>query len=184
MDAIRRMNEIPETPAAVQGRIEQLQKKLTEDVRKLYEWHAQDYYDEMLDLSRSKPDIDDPGVEVRLQFSECPRVMLMVIQVFYKDSRSAYDMASAFDDELDAHMHAHLRAVYPLRKQHAALLVQEEADQRKRDQQFPQDIAAFDAIRNPEVKVRPTNPQYIYTPLSLLTRFVCLAAYRSVSCRG
>ncbi len=47
----------------------QLQKKHTEEVRTLYGWHAQDYYDEMLDMTRSQNDYDDPDVEVRWSLS-------------------------------------------------------------------------------------------------------------------
>lgn len=42
-----------------------MKKKHLEEVRTLYEWHAQDYYDEVLDMSRSRFDIDDPDVEAR-----------------------------------------------------------------------------------------------------------------------
>ena len=54
MEAIKQANEEPETSAAVKTRMQELQKQHTEEVRTLYEWHAQDYYDEMLDLSRSE----------------------------------------------------------------------------------------------------------------------------------
>ena len=68
MEAIKQANEEPETSAAVKTRMQELQKQHTEEVRTLYEWHAQDYYDEMLDLSRSENDYHDADAEVRAVF--------------------------------------------------------------------------------------------------------------------
>lgn len=65
MSAIRKANEGLETSSDVKERIREVKKKHLEEVRTLYEWHAQDYYDEVLDMSRSKPDIEDQGVEAR-----------------------------------------------------------------------------------------------------------------------
>ena len=65
MSAIRKANEGFETSSDVKERIQEVKKKHLEEVRTLYEWHAQDYYDEVLDMSRSKPDIEDQGVEAR-----------------------------------------------------------------------------------------------------------------------
>ena len=78
--------------------------------------------------------------------------------MFYKTSRTAYDLAAAFDDELDAHMYAHTRAVYPLAKQRAELLAREEAQRRQREAQFPPDVAAFEGLRNRDMKVRLSRP--------------------------
>ena len=77
--------------------------------------------------------------------------------MFYKTSRTAYDLAAAFDDELDAHMYAHTRAVYPLAKQRAELLAREETQRRQREAQFPPDVAAFEGLRNRDMKVRPSH---------------------------
>ena len=63
------MNATRETPETLDARIEDLQRRHAQDVRTLYEWHAQDYYDEMLDLSCSKPEMDDSDVEVRPDFA-------------------------------------------------------------------------------------------------------------------
>ena len=65
MSAIRKANEGLETSSDVKERIREVKKKHLEEVRTVYEWHAQDYYDEVLDMSRSKPDIEDQGVEAR-----------------------------------------------------------------------------------------------------------------------
>ena len=55
-------------------RIKDVQKRHIDNVRTMYEWQAQDYYDEMLDLARSKPGISDPDVEVWLLRFDRPSV--------------------------------------------------------------------------------------------------------------
>ena len=64
LDAIRQANEAQESSADVKERIQDLKKKHLNEVRTLYEWQAQDYYDEVLDMSRSKPEVEFPEVEV------------------------------------------------------------------------------------------------------------------------
>ena len=64
LDAIRQANEAQESSADVKERIQELKKKHLNEVRTLYEWQAQDYYDEVLDMSRSKPEVEFPEVEV------------------------------------------------------------------------------------------------------------------------
>ena len=64
LDAIRQANEAQESSADVKERIQELKKKHLNEVRTLYEWQAQVYYDEVLDMSRSKPEIEFPEVEV------------------------------------------------------------------------------------------------------------------------
>ena len=74
-------------------------------------------------------------------------------QASYKNSRSAFDSANEFDNELDAHYHAYGRAVLPLQKQLRGLQAQDDAEQRRRDAQFPQDKTSFQAIINKDTKV-------------------------------
>ena len=64
LDAIRQANEAQESSADVKERIQDLKKKHLNEVRTLYEWQAQNYYDEVLDMSRSKPEVEFPEVEV------------------------------------------------------------------------------------------------------------------------
>ena len=64
LDAIRQANEAQESSTDVKERIQELKKKHLNEVRTLYEWQAQDYYDEVLDMSRSKPEVEFPEVEV------------------------------------------------------------------------------------------------------------------------
>lgn len=64
MDAIKKANETNETSATLKERIQEKQNRHIQDVRTMYQWQAQDYYDEMIDLARSNPDIDDPSAEV------------------------------------------------------------------------------------------------------------------------
>ena len=64
LDVIRQANEAQESSADVKERIQDLKKKHLNEVRTLYEWQAQDYYDEVLDMSRSKPEVEFPEVEV------------------------------------------------------------------------------------------------------------------------
>ncbi|KAI0761823.1 hypothetical protein BD413DRAFT_587816 [Trametes elegans] len=137
LDAIKQANEAPETSATLKECIQEKQKRHIEEVRTLYKWQAEDYYDEMVDLSRSKADIDDPCLEA-----------------FYKASRSGFDIATSFDDQLDRINHAHLQGLLPLIKERNALRQREEFEQRRRDQQFPNSIADFHAIRNKDVQVR------------------------------
>ncbi|RDX50835.1 hypothetical protein OH76DRAFT_1455140 [Lentinus brumalis] len=137
LDAIKQANEEPETSAAVKERMLQLQKKHTEEVRTLYEWHAQDYYDEMLDMTRSQNDYDDPDVEA-----------------FYQTSRSCYDLAASFDDELDRHHYAYLSTMIPLAAHRNLLRAREDAAQKWRDQQFPATIAAFHNNPSKEAQLR------------------------------
>ncbi len=82
LEAIKQANEEPETSTAVKERMLQLQKKHTEEVRTLYEWHAQDYYDEMLDMTRSQNDYDDPDVEVSWSLS-CATMCTMTVVAEY-----------------------------------------------------------------------------------------------------
>ena len=164
MEAIKQANEEPETSAAVKARMQELQKQHTEEVRTLYEWHAQDYYDEMLDLSRSENDYHGADAEVRAVFLFLPRapspwrsVLRMhectVPQAFYRRSRACFDLATAFDDELDRHHYAHLASLHPLNKQYNKFRKQEEEWQRQRDKQFPTSLADFHAIRSKDVQV-------------------------------
>ena len=96
------------------------------------------------------------------------------LQRLYRISRSAWsDITVAFDDELDRHLHAHLRAVYPLQKSRKAL-----SDQR--DSQFPQDLAAFNEITVPAIRASPCVIQYCYCCSNALSksqlriaRFLC-----------
>ena len=62
------MNKEPDTAATLKARVADLQDNHTGDVGQLYQWHAEDYYDHVLDLTRSKPDHDDPAVEVSAGF--------------------------------------------------------------------------------------------------------------------
>ncbi len=49
-----------------------MQERHIQDVRTLYQWQAQDYYDEMVDLAQSKPDIEYPDVEVCTDWHHSP----------------------------------------------------------------------------------------------------------------
>ncbi|PIL24891.1 hypothetical protein GSI_12778 [Ganoderma sinense ZZ0214-1] len=137
LDAIRRENESSESASDLKERIQEAKKRHLEEVRTLYEWHAQDYYDEVLDMSRSKLDIEDPDVEA-----------------FYRTSRPSFDIAASFDDQLDRHHYAHLVSLYPLTQQYNKLRKQEEDWQRQRDKQFPTNVEDFRAIRNKDVQLR------------------------------
>lgn len=64
LEEIRRSNGSPETSETLKTRIEDIKKKHLEEVRTLYEWHAQDYYDEMVYMAQSKPDCQNADVEV------------------------------------------------------------------------------------------------------------------------
>ena len=165
MEAIKQANEEPETSAAVKARMQELQKQHTEEVRTLYEWHAQDYYDEMLDLSRSENDYHDTNAEVRAVLLSLPRasspwrsVLKMhectVPQAFYRRSRACFDLSTAFDDELDRHHYAHLSTMVPLAASMNFLRVREETQRKWREQQFPATIAAFHNNPHKEVQVR------------------------------
>ncbi|KAH9849880.1 hypothetical protein C2E23DRAFT_870340 [Lenzites betulinus] len=137
LDAIKKANEAPETSATLKERIQEKQKRHIQDVRTMYQWQAQDYYDEMLDLTRSKPDINDPGVEG-----------------FYANCRSNFDIAASFDDTLDRINYAHLNSIIPLMKEQNAHRQREELEQRRRDMVFPQSVAEFNAIRSKDIQVR------------------------------
>ncbi|KAI1796747.1 hypothetical protein LXA43DRAFT_1153634 [Ganoderma leucocontextum] len=137
LDAIRKANEDLESSSEVKERIQDVKKKHLEEVQTLYEWHAQDYYDEVLDMSRSKPDIEDP-----------------VVENFYRTSRPSYEVAASFDDQLDRHHYAHLASLYPLNKQYNKLRKLEEERQRQKDKQFPTSLADFHAIRSKDVQLR------------------------------
>ncbi|RPD64040.1 hypothetical protein L226DRAFT_533358 [Lentinus tigrinus ALCF2SS1-7] len=137
LEVIKRTNEEPETSEALKERMQELQKKHTEEVRTLYEWHAQDYYDEMLDMSRSQNDCGDPDTEA-----------------FYQRSRSCYDIATSFDDELDRHHHAYLNTMISLVQQSNLFRARAEAAKKWRDKQFPATITAFHNNPNKEVQLR------------------------------
>lgn len=76
-----------------------------------------------------------------------------IAQAFLQRSRLSHDIACSFDDDLDRHRYAHLSVVHPLMKQRATLRMQEDAEQKRRDQQFPTNIAEFRAIRSKDVQV-------------------------------
>ncbi|TBU36917.1 hypothetical protein BD309DRAFT_995375 [Dichomitus squalens] len=137
LDALRKANEAPESSVDLKERIQEVKQKHLEEVRTLYEWQAQDYFDEVLDMSRSKPDVDLPDVEE-----------------FYRLSRSSHEIAASFDDQLDRHHYAHLTGLYPLMKQYNILRGVEEERQKQRDKQFPSSIAEFRATRNKDVQLR------------------------------
>ena len=75
------------------------------------------------------------------------------MQAFYRTSRSSFDIAASFDDQLDRHHYAHLASLYPLSKQYNRLRKQEEEWQKQRDKQFPTSLADFHAIRSKDVQV-------------------------------
>ncbi|KAH9893264.1 hypothetical protein C8Q73DRAFT_696294 [Cubamyces lactineus] len=137
LDAIKKANETQETSATLKERIKDAQKRHIDNVRTMYEWQAQDYYDEMVDLARSKPGITDSGVEG-----------------FYKAARTDFDITSTFDDNLDKLNHAYLTGLMPLIKERNIHRQREEAEQRRRDQQFPGSIQDFHAISNKDVQIR------------------------------
>lgn len=72
LDAIKKANEAHDTSVTLNERVQEMQKRHIQDVRTLYQWQAQDYYDEMLDLAQSKPDIGDLGAEVRTECHRAP----------------------------------------------------------------------------------------------------------------
>ncbi|KAI0358299.1 hypothetical protein OH77DRAFT_1502727 [Trametes cingulata] len=137
LEEIKKANETHETSASIKERIQEKQRRHIEEVRTLYQWQAQDYYDEMLDLSQSKSYIDDPAVEA-----------------FYKSARSNFDIANSFDNDLDRLNYAHLASITQLAQERQMYRMREEAEQRRRDQQFPGSIADFHAIRNKDSQVR------------------------------
>ncbi|KAI0326979.1 hypothetical protein GY45DRAFT_1328231 [Cubamyces sp. BRFM 1775] len=137
LDAIKKANETQETSATMKERIKDMQKRHIDNVRTMYEWQAQDYHDEMLDLARSKPGITDPGIEA-----------------FYKAARTDFDITSTFDDHLDKLNHAYLTGLMPLIRERDMYRQREEIEQRRRDQQFPGSIQEFHAIRNKDVQIR------------------------------
>ncbi|KAI8985597.1 hypothetical protein BD414DRAFT_537106 [Trametes punicea] len=137
LDAIKKANESQETSATLKERIDEMQKRHIQEVRTMYEWQAQDYYDEMLDLSRSKADIEDPDVEA-----------------FYKIARLNSDIRNTFDDNLDRLNHAYLSSLIPLVSERNMYRQREVAEQRRRDQHFPESITEFHAIRSKDVQVR------------------------------
>ncbi|KAI0642378.1 hypothetical protein C8Q79DRAFT_1003251 [Trametes meyenii] len=137
LDAIKRDNEIHESSATIKERMQEMEKRHIDEVRTIYQWQAQDYHDEMLELSQSKPDIDDPDVES-----------------FYQVARSSFDLATTFDDHLDRLNHAYLSSLQPLVRDGKMYQEREEAEQRRRDQQFPTSRAEFHAIRSKDVQLR------------------------------
>ncbi|KAI0831954.1 hypothetical protein BC628DRAFT_1310427 [Trametes gibbosa] len=137
MDAIKKANETNETSATLKERIQEKQNRHIQDVRTMYQWQAQDYYDEMIDLARSNPDIDDPSAET-----------------FYTNCRSGFDIATSFDDTLDRLNHAHLNSIMPLVKEKNMHRQREEVEQRRRDMLFPQSISEFNAIRSKDIQIR------------------------------
>ncbi|EIW58296.1 uncharacterized protein TRAVEDRAFT_148391 [Trametes versicolor FP-101664 SS1] len=137
LDAIKKANETHDNSVTLNERVQEMQKRHIQDVRTLYQWQAQDYYDEMLDLAQSKPDIGDPGAEA-----------------FYKDARTNYALADSFDDNLDRLNLAHISSITPLLREKNMHKQREDAVQRRRDQQFPTTIADFRMIRNKDVQIR------------------------------
>ncbi|KAI0369794.1 hypothetical protein BV20DRAFT_967462 [Pilatotrama ljubarskyi] len=137
LEAIKKENEKHETSATIKERIQEKQKRHIEEISTLYQWQAQDYHDEMLDLSQSKADIDDPAVEA-----------------YYKTTRSNFEMATSFDNDLDRLNYAHLTSLIPLVKERQVYRLREEAEQRRRDQLFPASISDFRAIRNKDTQLR------------------------------
>ncbi|OSD05282.1 hypothetical protein PYCCODRAFT_1457322 [Trametes coccinea BRFM310] len=137
LDAIKMANETQDTSATLKERMKEEQKKHIEDTRKLYKWQAGDYCEEMINLSRSKADIDDPHVED-----------------FYQASRSSFDIANTFDDNLDRFNHARMSSLIAIATQRKACQQREEAEQQRRDRQFPSSIDDFHAIRNKDVQIR------------------------------
>ncbi|CDO69792.1 hypothetical protein BN946_scf184766.g37 [Trametes cinnabarina] len=137
IDAIKKANDTKDTSATLKERIQEVQKRHIQEVRTLYEWQARDYYDEVLDLSRSKADIDDPDLEA-----------------FYRATRLSFAMANTFDDDLDRLNHAYAYNMIELVRQRNAHRLREETEQQRRDRQFPASIDDFHAIRNKDVQVR------------------------------
>lgn len=91
------------------------------------------------------------------------------MQAFYRTSRSSFEIAASFDDQLDRHHYAHLASLYPLNKQYNKLRKLEEEKQRQRDKQFPTSLADFHAIRSKDVQVSdPVMPKH--RPCSLCLR--------------
>ncbi|KAI0747838.1 hypothetical protein C8Q80DRAFT_697126 [Daedaleopsis nitida] len=136
LDAIKQANETPETSETLKNRIQDLQKKYLEEVRTLYEWHAQDYYDDMIDLSRSQPDSSDLPAEA-----------------WVAGSRACNDLKASFDEELDSHQYAYLATMQRLVKERKELQAREAHEQRVRDQQFPATIEAYQRLRK-DIKFR------------------------------
>ncbi|KAI0675974.1 hypothetical protein C8Q78DRAFT_1074931 [Trametes maxima] len=137
LEAIKQANEAHESSSTIKERMQEMEKRHIDEVRTIYQWQAQDYHDEMLELSQSKTDIDNPDVES-----------------FYQAARSNFDLVTTFDDHLDRLNHAYLSSLQPLIRDRNKYREREEAEQRRRDQQFPLSIAEFHAIRNKDSQLR------------------------------
>ncbi|KAI0630745.1 hypothetical protein C8Q77DRAFT_1231983 [Trametes polyzona] len=137
LEAITQANGTPDTPATLKDRIDEMQKRHVQEVRTMYQWQAQDYYDEMLDQARSRGEVKDPAID------SC-----------YRAFRTKACMADTFDDNLDRLNYAHMNSILPIIKDRNVRRLREEHEQRRRDMQFPTSIDEFHAIRNRDVQLR------------------------------
>ncbi|KAI0072636.1 hypothetical protein K474DRAFT_359010 [Panus rudis PR-1116 ss-1] len=129
LTTMRDVINTPDTAANLKARIRELQERHREDLRRLYDWQADDYFDEALDEYLSR-DYDDS-----------------VIEEFYQSLHRPEDLfLSSQTSQLEAFRHAYFQTLLPLIKEHISLSLREAAAQKRQDATFPSSIAEFRAI--------------------------------------
>ncbi|KZT70855.1 hypothetical protein DAEQUDRAFT_810437 [Daedalea quercina L-15889] len=137
--AAKDFDELPKTAARVKERIDDLRKRHQEDMQRIYEWHAEDHTVEAEDRYFSKDDaVADSQTDALYRSLHGPNP----------------HEKSVFDDAVASLRYAHLETLTGLRHQYATLASKEEEERRRRDAQFPADLAAFYAIQNKDTQLR------------------------------
>lgn len=138
-------------------RIGELEKRHREDMQRLYQWQAEDHFAEAEDQYLSK---DDAVIDSQTEVSKLPHLPHSPThneaeQAMYRSLHGPNPHEkTVFDDAVSSLRYAHLNNLIGLRRQHASLVAKEEEERRRRDAQFPADLAAFHAIQNKDIQVR------------------------------
>ncbi|OSX64091.1 hypothetical protein POSPLADRAFT_1054708 [Postia placenta MAD-698-R-SB12] len=139
VEAARELDAQRETSDSVQRSIDDLKARHKEEMQTLYDWQADDYFEEARQACFSKDEeVTDPNIDT-----------------FYHSLHTPHPpMVASFDNAVSAHRYAYLSTLKNLTRQHAGLTREEEDRRRRADAQFPASLAEYRTIRSKDTQLR------------------------------
>lgn len=139
VEAARELDAQRETSDSVQRSIDDLKARHKEGMQTLYDWQADDYFEEARQACFSKDEeVTDPNIDT-----------------FYHSLHTPHPpMVASFDNAVSAHRYAYLSTLKNLTRQHAGLTREEEDRRRRADAQFPASLAEYRTIRSKDTQLR------------------------------
>ncbi|KAF8877909.1 hypothetical protein BD779DRAFT_1556259 [Infundibulicybe gibba] len=126
--------------SSLKGHIKDLQAQHSSDLQRLYTAHAEEYLDDAREKYLSR---DDSQYLVPGENNPSTLASYKKLDRIYTETTKAYIHNERQDDEFTRIRYTHLQNIVPLFQQHQKLTVQEAEDLRRRNAQFPLNVAEF-----------------------------------------